>query len=110
MYEKIRPSSNKAVGEKDDYTSGQVQTTARIVGFNKRSLFYGYAIFCTKETFDQQVLEIGSLFDYQTLRQEVGEKFFEVDANFIMTGVNETSYSMGSGLTESGHGGGGDGG
>jgi hypothetical protein len=98
---KLGPLLAKRYGKSKTYTPGQVQTTAGIIGINDKYLFYGYAMFCGQDVFYNQFSQAEEV-NYEALRQEVGDKFFQGDPNFSTEEIFSSSYEMGGNTTDGG--------
>jgi hypothetical protein len=111
---KLGPLLVKRYGKSDTYTLGQILTTVGVAGLNKNYLFYGYAMFCSKESFDEKAKEINKNVDIESLRLELDEKFFEGNAdlssNDLFAAGGETVYGLTDGGSSGGFSGGDSGG
>jgi len=98
---KLGPLLKKRYGRSKVYTPGQVRTTVEFGGLDPHYLYYGYAMFCQEKQFQQLANEAREDFDFQGLRQEIGDKFFEGNSN--PTDLCSSTADMNYGSTDLGN-------
>ncbi len=104
---KLGPMLEKRYGKSSAYTPQQVKSSSRIVGLNDNYIHYGYALFCMEDTFNEALKGSGIGLDYQTLRQELGDKYFDGNCDFNAMDVNYRGSQLDSGFSFDGTDGGG---
>ncbi len=79
---KLGPLLKARYGKLKSYTPKQIKKTISIYGINDYYIGYAYAMFIEKQSLYQNPKEIEGEFDFKSLKQEVGDKFFGGDTNF----------------------------
>jgi hypothetical protein len=84
---KLGPLLRKKFGKNESYTPGQVKTTVQINNLNEKYSCYAYVLFCKQSGFNQELDGREDLLGYQTIKKELGDKFFDGKQNFNTSDV-----------------------
>ena len=96
----------KDYGRPKAYTPMQVRRSVERGGLSVAYACYGIAMFSSRHDFDQYHKEIGETCDYDAMRCEIGNSYFNGNANFSVTEVTTTSSDFGGGIDVGGYSGG----
>lgn len=99
----------KDYGKSKDYTPNQVRRTIERSGLNVDDACYGIAMFSSREAFNKYHQEIGENCDYDVMRSEIAERYFQGNSRFEIDDIALLSFSFSGGL-DTGNSDGGDGG
>lgn len=99
----------RGYGKSKHYTPAQVRTTVSKAGLSTDWICYAYSMYCSCDDFVQYHTETGQSCDYEAMRTEVADYFFQANTAFDASDVVNSSSDWFGG-EDSGGGDGGDGG
>ncbi|MBV7263457.1 hypothetical protein KCG43_15750 [Photobacterium sp. WH24] len=92
------------------YTPKQVKSTIERGGLSVVYACYGIAMFSNRKDFDQFHQEIGENCDYDAMRCEIGDIYFNGSSDFSVSDITSASSDSGGGIDAGGFSGGDSGG
>lgn len=78
-------------GKSKHYTPAQVKRTVSKAGLSTYWICYAYSMYCTHDDFVQVHAEIGQWCDYEAMRTEVADCFFDADITFDASSMVDLS-------------------
>ncbi len=99
---KLGPLLISRYGKHKNYTTSQIQKTIEVSGLNEKFRFYAYALYCLPSEFEKESKEEDQNLNYDSLRQELGNKFFRKEDDFVFSDVINRGNEIG--LTSLGDG------
>ncbi len=94
---KLRLFLRRTYGQSKKYTSGQVRTAVERTGCNMAYACFGYAMFCSRDDFNQVHAEMGEPCDYDFMHQEVADVCFRGNTDFETSDLGSFSSGYGNG-------------